>query len=681
MIWLASFPRSGNTFFRNVLHEVYGIESSTYHQETTYPVDDNYNQYQFVKTHLLPHQLEPKDPAIKSVYLVRDGRDALVSMAHHRKDLVETNSDFDINLLEAIIAPKGSHFGGWSENVRQWSRKADIIIRFEDLIADPIGEIEKLRSITHLPEPQINKLPTFKSLKYGTPKYGSGRNLVNSTELKKRKAKRFFRKGKVGGYKEEMSPALEELFWSIHGEVMVEMKYTSSRPKSAKRVGQESQPYRVLVEANKLKMDGNDGIKRYTLELLDNLMVMESLLPDKWQIDLYLQGGHIVSLREQGSAYLNSIVDLLDKEQQRLEKLIEIASEHKSYEENLLDFKAKVKKALPPSVYNTIGKVYRNLPIRAVLRTYRNSLTKKEIESHQATFEKYDLIHVPLPQNFHFVKDIPAKYVVTVHDLTHRSHPEFHTRDNIKLSEAGMQQVKHKNAHLIAISQATKADIKKAFPEIDDDRISVIYEACNRSHFRPVPDGARLKTVLEKYSIPDLPYFLTLSTLEPRKNLLRTIQAFDQLKRGGANPDLILIICGKKGWKIDKLLHAKNINYDNIYFTGFVDEADLPVFYSNALALCYVSLYEGFGLPPMEAMSSGTTVIYGDNSSMPEIIGDAGLPADAYDVADIKAQMLRVLDERLREELKIRAIQRAYQFSWLKTAWETLNVYEKCIQR
>ncbi len=119
MIWLASYPRSGNTFFRIVLHEVYGIPSSTFHREDAYPVDDDYASYPVVKTHLLPHEIVPQNPDIPAVYLVRDGRDAVVSMAHHRTDLVAAGSDYAENLTATILAADGSHFGGWSEHARQ----------------------------------------------------------------------------------------------------------------------------------------------------------------------------------------------------------------------------------------------------------------------------------------------------------------------------------------------------------------------------------------------------------------------------------------------------------------------------------------------------------------------------------------------------------------------------------
>jgi len=193
MIWLASFPRSGNTFFRNVLFDVYGIESSEFHMETDKKV--------------------LKDFASYPVYIIRDGRDALVSIAHHRKDIVAPGSNYYKNLAEAILARGGSFFGGWSVNVEKWTNKADIVIRYEDLIKDPIGQIERLREIMELPEPKLEKLPTFQSLKKGTPQYGSGGKKLKRTEQKIERANKFFRRGVAGSYKDEMPKIFQLLFW------------------------------------------------------------------------------------------------------------------------------------------------------------------------------------------------------------------------------------------------------------------------------------------------------------------------------------------------------------------------------------------------------------------------------------------------------------------------------------
>lgn len=108
MIWLASFPRSGNTFFRNILYEVYGISSSEYHMEKTKKVIEDFDSFPVIKTHLLPHQLPKNLQDLKSVYIIRDGRDALVSLAHHRKDIIAPGSNYYKNLTEAILARGGS---------------------------------------------------------------------------------------------------------------------------------------------------------------------------------------------------------------------------------------------------------------------------------------------------------------------------------------------------------------------------------------------------------------------------------------------------------------------------------------------------------------------------------------------------------------------------------------------
>lgn len=231
MIWLASYPRSGNTFFRIVLDEVYGIESSTFpmgqHKQKQPGYD--YKNFKVVKTHLVPVQLEPKDRSIPAVYLVRDGRDALISWAHRQVDIVSPGSEFYPTLKSGILAKKGSHWGGgWSQHVNAWLPRADIVIRFEDLITNPIENFEKLRQIMDLPEPKIENLPTFKDLQSKRMKYGSGSS-ENPEEEQNAHRKKFFRKGKVGTWKEEMPEELHELFWVHHGTAMDQMGYQDGR--------------------------------------------------------------------------------------------------------------------------------------------------------------------------------------------------------------------------------------------------------------------------------------------------------------------------------------------------------------------------------------------------------------------------------------------------------------------
>ncbi len=231
MIWLASFPRSGNTFFRIVLHEVYGISSGhlrppegregDWEKDLDFPV---------VKTHVEPHDLYPNDPAIPAVYIVRDGRDAMVSISHHRRDIVVPGSDYLRNMDEAIRAENGSFFGGWSRNADAWVKRASIVIRFEELIEDPIGKAEKLRDILDMPEPRVSNLPSFEDLQSKPMPYG--RRADGEWRQK------FFRRGKVGAWKDEMPETMQQLFWELHGETMERLGYTEGlweRPRPEKK--------------------------------------------------------------------------------------------------------------------------------------------------------------------------------------------------------------------------------------------------------------------------------------------------------------------------------------------------------------------------------------------------------------------------------------------------------------
>ena len=217
MIWLASYPRSGNTFVRNILYEVYGVESSVFHCIAEKPLPPDYFRYEVVKTHELPENLDPRLSSRPAVYILRDGRDAIVSEAWHRKHFYEPRSRLHFNMLEAILADGESHFGGWAGNVSRWIQRADIILRFEDLVRDPLGEVEKLRSILRLPPPRIDRMPDFEKQKSGRPKYGRVQDSGRNAE--------FFRKGKSAGWKEEMPKHIERIFWRYHGEVMESCGY------------------------------------------------------------------------------------------------------------------------------------------------------------------------------------------------------------------------------------------------------------------------------------------------------------------------------------------------------------------------------------------------------------------------------------------------------------------------
>ncbi|MEO1624526.1 MAG: sulfotransferase domain-containing protein [Bacteroidota bacterium] len=214
MIWLASFPRSGNTFLRNVLYELYGLESSAISEKTLMDPAKAL-QKPVVKTHLRPHEVLALAPDVPKVYLVRDGRDALVSLAYHRSNIIAPGSSYRKNLMDAFLAREGTFFGGWHQNVLEWLFQADLIIRFEDLIEDPAGQAERFRKLVDLPEARLDQLPTFDSQKFGSPKYGPKRG---KTEL-------FFRKGKIGDWKDEMPWLVKWRFWRKNAPLMKLLGY------------------------------------------------------------------------------------------------------------------------------------------------------------------------------------------------------------------------------------------------------------------------------------------------------------------------------------------------------------------------------------------------------------------------------------------------------------------------
>ena len=688
-LWLASYPRSGNTFFRNILYYCYGIESSTYHDGLSYSLDPAYASFEIVKTHLLPHQLPSSLQSVPKVYLVRDGRDALVSMAHQKKDLIEQGTDFETNLQEAIIAADGTFFGGWSENVTEWMNCADIVIRYEDLIHEPIATVERLRTLMDLPQPDITKLPTFEKLKSGESYFGIDELKGFKSEDKQMVSQAFFRKGKAGGWREEMPTFLHDLLWNYHGETMERLGYSYS---GALKEMDDVYDYswknkiypiaptpvskrKILIEANKVLLPSRDGVKRYVMELVKAYEDLETDLRDRLQIDVLV---------------LDKIYPLQMYEKLTVDLDLHPYRKHYTYEEILLGIKAGIKAIVPHRIYESIAPLYRNTNIRKGLLDLKNRVTIGRLTASvkvvtndknetRNPIKSYDLIHVPLPQNYGQFAQAAYKMVFTVHDVSHKLFPGYHQESNAALAEAGMNFIKERQASIIAISNATKADIIAQYG-IAADTIKVVHEAADRKKFRYNINKHFAATVREKYHIGDSPYFLALCTIEPRKNLDSLIKAFDSLCDELPNSIFKLVIVGNKGWKYEPILKHNARHSSRILFTGFVPDSELSALYSSAVAFCYVSHYEGFGLPLVEAMSCRVPVIAADNSSMPEVVGDSGILISATDIAAMTAAMKSLLtDEALREEKAKQAWKQSFTYSWRKTAIETLQWYEEIL--
>ncbi|MCK5339237.1 MAG: glycosyltransferase [Bacteroidales bacterium] len=710
MIWIASFPRSGNTFVRNILHDVYGLTSSEYHMEDDHPLEADYADHPFVKTHLLPTQLDPAAPGIKAVYIVRDGRDVMVSMAHQRQDIVAPGSDFYKNLKAAIIAEKDSFFGGWSKNVEAWTKRAGLIIRYEDLLADPVGQIERIREICRLPAPDPSKIPSFEALKEGKAAYGARKTWGYTDEESKKLADKAFRKGKTGGWKEEMPDELHDLFWIYHGPQMEKLGYTRDGSISLpdpeldhsflQKLGlpvppEPAQPFKVLLEANKMATPDNDGVKRYVAGLIDGLIPLTENVNSKWQFDLLINK-EIISLKK----YASLKEDGFDRAQ--LEKQYGLTTrKHKrgffGRLESVIRYILPDRwiKWLTDNNIHLFHKVYYNIKIatlflffllrsailflpRIIYTAYLHNKQDKEGYSIPGINSRYDLIHVPLQQHYRPFTRTRAPIVFTIHDYTHKLFPDYHTKINIKNAENGLRFIEKQQAHIINVSESTLSDSKK-FLSLPDKNQHLIYEHVDEDKFIHRIDKEECTEVLKKYGVRlDMPYLLILGTIEPRKNVNNSIKAFQLLHKKHKDLNLSLVISGKQGWKAKSFSAYSNL----ITFTGFVDDEDLPALYSQALALSYVSFYEGFGLPILEAMRCETPIVYGMNSSMPEVVGKGGLGADPSDIEDICDKYEHMyFNDQLRKQLSIEARKQSLKFSTRKSVLELLGVYEGIIEQ
>jgi glycosyltransferase involved in cell wall biosynthesis len=273
----------------------------------------------------------------------------------------------------------------------------------------------------------------------------------------------------------------------------------------------------------------------------------------------------------------------------------------------------------------------------------------------------------------------PCPTVVTIHDLSLFTQSYMHEEANVKRGKRRMPIMARRASLIIAPSEWTKREIierLRASPE----KIRVIYEAA-REGMKPLPPHL-CQSSLDKCRIRR-PYLLYVGTIEPRKNLLTLIRAYDELLRTTTlRPQLVL--CGGRGWLYDEVYRlVEDLKLqDQVRFTGYVEDADLPALYSAAEAFIYPSFYEGFGLPPLEAMACGAPVITSDVSSLPEVVGKAGLthaPNDARALTEAMAKLLG--DETAREHFKREGLKQAAKFSWDRAARETQAVYDEVLRK
>ncbi|KKQ78830.1 MAG: Glycosyl transferase group 1 [Parcubacteria group bacterium GW2011_GWC2_38_7] len=285
-----------------------------------------------------------------------------------------------------------------------------------------------------------------------------------------------------------------------------------------------------------------------------------------------------------------------------------------------------------------------------------------------------DLLFMPVQYVPYFC---PTKVVCTVHDLAFITHPSyFKPLKRILYSKMTTYSVK-KACRIIAVSQSTKNDLVKYY-RIKPEKITVICHGYNRDLFKEKFSLEVIKKTKDKYGLADKNYILYVGELQPRKNITTLIKAFNSVKDSITKYHLVIV--GRKGWYYEDIFkHVENYKlHDRIIFTGYVPEKDLPVLMNQAKVFVYPSLYEGFGLPVIEAMACGAPVITSNVSSLPEVAGDAAILVDPYNVDDIANAIYNVInDKELRESLIYKGLKRAKEFSWEKAAKETLEVFEE----
>lgn len=281
-----------------------------------------------------------------------------------------------------------------------------------------------------------------------------------------------------------------------------------------------------------------------------------------------------------------------------------------------------------------------------------------------------DLLH-----SLHYTRPVtlPARSVVTLHDMTFFLYPQLHTLSKRYFFRSAIHHSARTADALIAVSESTRQDAIKlvGVPEkkIFTTRLGVTPD------FRPHQDTDRLRVINSQYHLPER-FILNVGLIEPRKNLPALLRAFKQLTESGSG--IHLVIAGRKGWMYQEvldLIDALAVG-DQVHMIGYVPAQDLPIIYNLADFTVYPSFYEGFGLPVLESMACGTPVITSNVSSMPEIVAGAGIlipPGD--ETALVQAMRTLLEDPEYRQDLAQKALQRASQFTWERTAQETLTVY------
>lgn len=356
---------------------------------------------------------------------------------------------------------------------------------------------------------------------------------------------------------------------------------------------------------------------------------------------------------------------------------------NESYAVNLIEALAQVDEVNDYTLYITTAEAhdrfYQRWPNFKVRNTLPHTPLIRIPLTLTAELRKHpvDVLHV----QFTAPPFCPCPVVVSIHDLSFEHLPHTFSRRSRTQLRLTVRHSAKRAARILSLSKHTRRDIMETYG-IESERISAIPLAAP-AHFGRVEDYRELQRVRHNYGIEG-EYILSVGSIQPRKNLSRLIKAYESLRGNYAGDQLPrLVLVGKCAWLYDETLRALEESgvKESVVLTGYVPESDLPALYSGALCFVYPSYFEGFGLPPLEAMKCGAPVIVGNRTSLPEVVGDAGLAVDPFSVAAIAAAIERLMnDSGLRQELSVKGQRRAEMFDWRETARQTLKIYEQVVR-
>ncbi len=318
----------------------------------------------------------------------------------------------------------------------------------------------------------------------------------------------------------------------------------------------------------------------------------------------------------------------------------------------------------------------------ALARTPKRLLDRSSTITQPAGPEPVDVFHslfAPLPP----AHRVPARLrMLTIWDTLPLTMPEYFPDPAARRAvAAALRSLSQPQMHAICTAAAVKEDLVR-LTALEPERVHVVPLGASAALFHPVGDPQRIAAMRRRYGIPPGDYLLTLSAIDPRKNLPQLIRAFRAVQADPAVPDATLVVAGEQELGTGRASGEERYATERgrIIFTGRVDDADLAALYSGARAFVFPSLGEGFGLPPLEAMQCGTAVVCSDAPALPEVTGDAALSFPPRDTAALVAALRAVLlDDGLVRRLREHSLQRATQFSWRRTVDETVAVYEEAL--